>query len=137
MADSINYKIAAYYMANTEIFDRMISNERSKYDSTEAYLSKKWQQHLSVRFAMSLWNDLESINLNFRDIVKEIKSHRNSAEEWIAEFERMKLEAGSLDEFINSFVMVDESEVKTEGGEEDDEWRQNTSDEQCPAGSAD
>ena len=98
---------------------------------------KKWQQHLSVRFAMSLWNDLESINLNFRDIVKEIKSHRNSADEWIAEFERMKSEAGSLDEFINSFVMVDESEVKTEGGEEDDEWRQNTSDEQHTVGSAD
>ena len=130
MADSINYKIAAYYMANTEIFDRMISNERSKYDSTEAYLSKKWQQHLSVRFAMSLWNDLESINLNFRDIVKEIKSHRNSAEEWIAEYERMKAEAGGFEEFIKSLI-------EEEGGEEDDEWRQNTSDEQCPAGSAD
>jgi hypothetical protein len=88
-----------------------------------------------MRFAMSIWNDLQSLDLDFDGIVEELKSSQNTADEWIAEFERMKSEAGSLDEFINSFVMVDESEVKTEGGEEDDEWRQNQNDEQHTAGS--
>ena len=129
MADSINYKIAAYYMANAELFDRMLSNKRSEDDPSEAYLSKKWQRLLSMRFAMSIWNDLQSLDLDFNGIVEELKSSQNSADEWIAEFERMKSEAGGLEEFINSFALIDESEVITEGGEEHDEWRQNTSDE--------
>ena len=49
-----NEKIYIYYMAKTELYDRTLTNMRSPYDSTEAFITDKFSIRLSNKYAITL-----------------------------------------------------------------------------------
>ena len=49
-----NEKIYIYYMAKTELYDRTLTNMRSPYDSTEAFITDKFSRRLSNKYAITL-----------------------------------------------------------------------------------
>ena len=49
-----NEKIYIYYMAKTELYDRTLTNMRSPYDSTEAFITGRFSRRLSNKYAITL-----------------------------------------------------------------------------------
>ena len=49
-----NEKIYIYYIAKTELYDRTLTNLRSPYDSTEAFITDNFSRRLSNKYAITL-----------------------------------------------------------------------------------
>lgn len=102
------YKLSVYYMAETELYDRTLTNLRSPYDQTEAFIDGS-NRSGSQRYASFVWHDcidnsfevneymiggtISSIYYHVRgtELRDCINQYRNrNAQWWIDEYNRMK-----------------------------------------------
>ena len=89
MYDEEIYKLACTYMAKTEEFDRRLTDERCKYDKTEALVPPRLRD-LSNEAAHDLWKEIDPYSALKGDILSEIKRHSNyTAQKWIDEYYRL------------------------------------------------
>lgn len=99
--DYLWYKLCVFYHAKTEIFDRGLTDLRSPYDPTEAYITGSTRRQ-SNAFALNLYQFIlfvaKKMNLNKLNL-HEFNYYRYSAQGWIDEYDRLK-ENGEMD-FIN------------------------------------
>lgn len=106
-ADNLWYKLCVYYQAQTELFDRTLTDLRSSYDPTEAYIQGR-ERSLSNANAKMIRKLIDGMAI---DIPAHIKSkglndgkYRYSAQDWIDEYNRL-IDAGEMD-FINEFEQI-------------------------------
>ena len=90
MADNL-YEAACEYMARTELYDRSLTNRRTQYDPTEAFIDG-YVRGLSVAFAQRLRSDVtKKYCITPFELGEEIGRHRSySAQMWIDEYERLQ-----------------------------------------------
>lgn len=92
------YKLCCYYHAETEKYDRSLTDKRSPYDSTEAYICQSYERWYSNRYAAFMQIKIKKI-AEFYGIygrrTNEYNYLRYSAQEWINEYERL-LKAGEM-----------------------------------------
>ena len=83
------YKYACWYMAETELYDRHLTQNRNPGDPTEAFIiSSPWQRAMSNRYALIL---REHLSDRWPDVKRVIKRYSYySAQHWIDEYERIK-----------------------------------------------
>ena len=85
------YKLACLYMGLTEMYDRSLTDERSRFDNTEAFVGNQHIYHLSQVYSCYVRKSI--INTYFvmwSDVREEIKKHcRYSAQQWVDEYERI------------------------------------------------
>lgn len=102
------FKLCCYYHAKTELYDRTLTDKRSRYDTTEAYLDNGSTRSLSNKYAHELRGqiyDFAKKELNIRpDIFEKMfkkQSHRchYSAQGWIDMYNHLR-ENGEM-EFLN------------------------------------
>ena len=103
-ADRLWYKLRVYYHAQTELFDRTLTDLRSPYDPTEAYIqgreiglsyanARKMRQFINgVAVALNIPEHITSAGLN-------ANKYHYSAQDWIDEYNRLVAD-GEMD-FIN------------------------------------
>ena len=68
------YKLACLYMGLTEMYDRSLTDERSHFDNTEAFVANHHIYHLSQKYSCSIRKSI--INTYFvmwSDVQEEIK----------------------------------------------------------------
>ena len=87
------YKLCCYYHAKTELYDRTLTDLRSSYDPTEAYIQGGIERGLSWAYARKI---RQFINETAIDIPEHIKhfglnanKHHYSAQDWIDEYNRL------------------------------------------------
>ena len=89
--ESDYYKLACLYMGLTEMYDRSLTDERSRFDNTEAFVGNQHIYHLSQVYSCYVRKSI--INTYFvmwSDVREEIKKHRcYSAQQWVDEYERI------------------------------------------------
>ena len=89
--ESDYYKLACLYMGLTEMYDRSLTDERSRFDNTEAFVGNQYIYHLSQVYSCYVRKSI--INTYFvmwSDVREEIKKHRRySAQQWVDEYERI------------------------------------------------
>ena len=102
--DYLWYKLCVYYQAQTELFDRILTDLRSPYDPTEAYIQGR-ERSLSNANAKRIRKFIDEMAIG---IPVHIKSrglndgkYRYSAQDWIDEYNRL-VNTGEMD-FINEF----------------------------------
>lgn len=88
---NLQYKLACLYMGMTEEYDRSLTDERSKYDPTEAFLHYNDIRSESNRYAKAVRNKIiEDYHIPWKEIHDEINRHNNfSAQHWVDEYERI------------------------------------------------
>lgn len=81
------YKKAVEYMARTELYDRTMTDLRSPYDPTEAYIVGK-QRGYSYKYVRQV---LKELGIRYTDIKDIIQIYRvYSAQHWIDEWHRLR-----------------------------------------------
>ena len=103
----IRYKLCCFYHAKTEIYDRWLTDLRSPYDPTEAFIdggirsfSNRYATYIRIQINnIAKYYGLTSFTL--RDLIDVRYSHY-SAQRWIDEYNRLK-EIGEMD-FIDEFI---------------------------------
>ena len=101
------YKLCVYYHAQTEIYDRMLTDLRSPHDPTEAYIVEGSVRRFSVLHARQTREfiyeiaDRLGIPLDLRAIGLRGDYPGWSAQRWIDEYDRL-VAAGEMD-FIKEF----------------------------------
>ena len=87
----IFYKIACKYMALTELYDRSLTDMRSRYDPTQAFLYCNEIRSESNGYAAFVRNKImKDYCVLWKEIQSEICRHNNySAQHWIDEYERI------------------------------------------------
>ena len=78
-------------MAETELYDRSLTNRRTQHDPTEAFIDG-YVRGLSVAFAQNLRREMAiKYNITSFELGEEIGRHRSySAQMWIDEYERLQ-----------------------------------------------
>ena len=91
IADNL-YKAACEYMAKTELYDRSLTDMRSQYDPTEAWLVLDYERRRSNAYALSLRIEVsKKYCVTPSELMGEINRHRSySAQMWIDEYERLQ-----------------------------------------------
>ena len=108
--DEIEYnvfKLCCYYHAKTELHDRLLTNKRSRNDTTEAYLDNYFTRSLSNKYALELREhiiDFAEKRLNIRryefmEMFKKQNQCHYSAQDWIDLYNHLT-ENGEM-EFLN------------------------------------
>lgn len=79
------------HMGLTEMYNRSLTGERSRFDNTEAFVANHHIYHLSQVYSCYVRKSI--INTYFvmwSDVREEIKKHRcYSAQQWVDEYERI------------------------------------------------
>lgn len=85
------YSLACLYMGMTEEYDSSLTNKRSKYDPTEAFLYCKEIRSESNRYAAFVRNKImKDYCIPWKEIQSEIRRHNTfSAQHWVDEHERI------------------------------------------------
>lgn len=88
------YKLLCYYNAKTELFDRSLTDMRSKYDPTEAYVSgdiRSFSNHYALKVRKFIMDVAIRFNIP-KDIMKfNIFNYSHySAQGWINEYYRLE-----------------------------------------------
>lgn len=85
------YALACLYMGTTEEYDRSLTDMRSGYDPTEAFLYCNEIRSESNRYAAFVRNKIiEDYHIPWKEIQSEIHKHTNySAQHWVDEYERI------------------------------------------------
>lgn len=103
--DHLWYKLCVYYHAKTELFDRELTDLRSPFDPTEAYIDGTIRKQ-SNRYALRIRNLVQEIGrfyLGYHNrTLNDFNHYRFSAQKWIDEYNRLD-DAGEM-EFINEFL---------------------------------
>ena len=88
---NLPYELACLYMGMTEEYDRSLTDERSKYDPTEAFLHYNDMRSKGNRYAKAVRNKIiEDYHIPWKEIDDEIHRHNNfSAQHWVDEYERI------------------------------------------------
>lgn len=89
---NLSYRLACLYMGMTEKYDRSLTDERSRYDPTEAFIYSNDMRFYSNRYAIGLRHKImEEYNVSiWKDIQDEIQKHCNySAQDWVNKYRRM------------------------------------------------
>lgn len=106
--ERIVFKLCCYYHAKTELYDRTLTDKRSRHDPTEAYLDNSSTRSLSNKYALELREqiiDFAEKRLNIRrDVfIKMFQEQSNcnhySAQGWIDLYNCLT-ENGEMD-FLN------------------------------------
>lgn len=104
------YKLLCYYHAKTELYDRTLTNLRSPYDSTEAYIVEPHVRKLSNQYSHRCRKMIEFI-ANCESIpfdMRRYSQYKNySAQMYINEYERMN-KLGEYKQFENIFKQNEE-----------------------------
>ena len=103
------FKMCCFYNAKTELYDRTLTDKRSKYDHTAASLEERMTYRLSNGYAVELMerlvlfaNDELGIHADdFRNMFKRQNMCNYSAQGWIDLYNQLK-ENGEM-EFLNGF----------------------------------
>lgn len=87
--DTEEYRAAVWYMAKTELYDRSLTDERSPYDPTEAFVIYPPYKRLSNSYALELRKKIrEYIDWAYVDC--EIRKYSEySAQKWVDEYYRL------------------------------------------------
>lgn len=118
--ENICFKLACYYMAITELFDRTLTDKRSKYDKTEAFICNGTDRSLSNQHAAYRFkyitkfaeNDLKIPHQIFiKNFRNQIKINNLSAQGWIDQYNFL-CENGEMDFIKGVFIDVN-SKIKT------------------------
>lgn len=98
------HKLCVFYHAKTEIFDRGLTDLRSPYDPTEAYIDGRVRSY-SNRYALNMKQFIDYVAKRL-DIVNrrtnEFNHYHYSAQRWIDEYYRLK-DIGEMD-FIDKYI---------------------------------
>ena len=88
---NLPYALACLYMGMTEEYDKSLTDERSKYDPTEAFSHYNDIRSESNRYAKSVRNKIiKDYHIPWKEIHDEIHRHINfSAQHWVDEYERI------------------------------------------------
>lgn len=84
------YKLLCYYNAKTELYDRKLTDIRSPYDKTEAYIITPKQRELSNKYSINLRKNIIQITDDLmipNDYIKFNNNRNYSAQRWIDEYE--------------------------------------------------
>lgn len=97
----IYFKFVCFYQAMTELYDRGLTGERSRYDKTEAFISEKIRGSCEL-YSQNLYNCIREYiwrktKVPF-DIERWIKARRQrySAQGWIDLFEHFRKEKDEI-----------------------------------------
>lgn len=94
------YKLCVYYHAKTELYDRTLTDLRSPYDPTEAYIQGGIERDLSYAYAKKIRQFVSRIVGILPLLIKhsDLKADRYSysAQDWIDEYNRLA-ENGEMD----------------------------------------
>ena len=86
------YKLCCYYHAKTELYDRTLTDLRSPYDQTEAYIQGR-ERSLSCANARKIRQIVDDMAIGIPQHIKSIGlnagKHRYSAQDWIDEYNRL------------------------------------------------
>ena len=102
------FKLCCYYHAKTELYDRTLTDKRSRHDPTEAYLDNRSTRSLSNKYALELREQIvdfaeKKLNIRrdvFRKMFQEQSNHNHySAQGWIDLYNHLT-ENGEM-EFLN------------------------------------
>lgn len=87
--DTEEYRAAVWYMGKTELYDRSLTDERSLYDPTEAFVIYPPYKRLSNSYALELRKKIrEYIDWAYVDC--EIRKYSEySAQKWVDEYYRL------------------------------------------------
>lgn len=89
------YKLCVYYHAKTELYDRTLTDLRSPYDPTEAYIQGGIERRLSCAYArkLRLFVNEMAVKLDIPENVKSIGLNANkyhySSQDWIDIYDRL------------------------------------------------
>lgn len=101
------YELLCYYHATTEKYDRTLTEMRSPYDPTEAWICIPYIRQLSNTFAKRCWNNVLNMarELNIPSyIIKENRfghKYHYSAQRWIDEYEMIQKEKWNIERSNN------------------------------------
>lgn len=102
--DHLWYKLCVYYHAKTELYDRILTDLRSPWDPTEAYIDGRVRSY-SYRYASTVKRFIikiaEDFNIRNRKF-NEFNNYHYSAQCWIDEYYRLK-DIGEMD-FIDKYT---------------------------------
>lgn len=101
--DDLWYKLCVYYHAKTELYDRALTNLRSPFDPTEAYIEGSVRKY-SLAYAAQIRNFVFGIGKKFglfNRNLNDFNHYRYSAQRWVDEYNRLT-DAGEMD-FIDKF----------------------------------
>lgn len=118
----VYFKFVCFYEAMTELYDRGLTNMRSRYDRTEAYITgeaRKWSNWYSLKLYECITEYIRKKTKAPFDIArwKKQTGKRYSAQGWINEFERLKRENDEIILDMVENVCVCENKRKETGHE--------------------
>lgn len=104
------YKLCVWYYANTELYDRQLTNLRSPYDPTEAYLYKELKSfsRINAKATREFIDDIaEELNISYdiRSTGLHGDHHHYSAQRWIDEYYSL-VDAGEMDFIKNTNTYI-------------------------------
>ena len=106
--EELYYKVRCYYNAQTELYDRTLTDEREPWDNTSAFIYNGYIRKLSNEYAIHLYRfckrvlSLQDPHQNFDyNMWKSTNNNRYKAQYWMNEYERLKSN-GELD-FIEKY----------------------------------
>lgn len=103
--EDICFKLTCYYMAETELYDRTLTNDRSKYDNTEAFICNPTDRALSNKYALLIRKRITDIAENrfgiskdvlYKEFKNQIRIKKFSAQGWINQYNFL-CENGEMD----------------------------------------
>jgi hypothetical protein len=106
------YKLLCYYHAKTELYDRTLTDERSPYDPTEAFITSR-NRSTSEYYAEIMYTRIRifASKLKIPDAViqknKNGITYRYSAQGWINEYNRLVKdgEMGFINKVMNGWAL--------------------------------
>ena len=106
--EELYYKVRCYYNAQTELYDRTLTDEREPWDNTSAFIYNGYIRKLSNEYAIYLYRfckrvlSLQNPHQKFDyNMWKSTNNNRYKAQYWMNECERLKSN-GDLD-FIEKY----------------------------------
>lgn len=107
LIEELYYKVRCYYNAQTELYDRTLTDEREPWDNTSAFVHNVYVRKLSNEYAIYLYRFckrvlIQELHTSFNyNTWASINDNRYKAQYWIDEYERLKSN-GELD-FIEKY----------------------------------
>ena len=105
--EELYYKVRCYYNAQTELYDRTLTDEREPWDNTSAFIHNGYIRKWSNEYAIYLYRFckrvlIQELHTSFNhNTWTSINDNRYKAQYWIDEYERLKSN-GELD-FIEKY----------------------------------
>ena len=94
LIEELYYKVRCYYNAQTELYDRTLTDEREPWDNTSAFVHNVYVRKLSNEYAIYLYRFckrvlIQELHTSFNyNTWASINDNRYKAQYWIDEYER-------------------------------------------------